>query len=187
MRCCATRRSRSIRRWRAISGSNGPTTTRAISTMAGRSRGRPTAAVTSSITGDQGMILRDRIGVDVGRKLSLEDGVAWAAAHRVRFIDVQLDAGANALGTIDAKRAAAVRASCERAGIHLGLHTASAVNVAEYAPYVGEAVDAYLRAYVDAAVMLGAEWVVVHAGLPFTSDRHPRMQVGRVRPRRLAG
>ena len=97
------------------------------------------------------MTLRDRIGVDVGRKLRLEDAVAWAAGHSVRFIDVQLDTGANALGTIDDARAAAVRAGCERHGIRLGLHTSSAVNVAEYAPFVGEAVDRYLEAYVDAA------------------------------------
>ena len=97
------------------------------------------------------MNLRERIGVDVGRELPLEDAVSWAAAHQVRFIDVQLDTGANALGTIDDARGAAVRAACERHGIHLGLHTASAVNVAEYAPYVGDAVERYLEAYVDAA------------------------------------
>jgi len=100
------------------------------------------------------MSLRERIGVDVGRKLPLEQAVEWAAAHQVRFIDLQLDSGANALGTIDDKRAAAVRAACERHGIRLGLHTASAVNVAEYAPYVGDAVERYLEAYVDAAAAL---------------------------------
>ena len=102
------------------------------------------------------MSLYDRIGIDIGRKLPLEDAVAWASAHRVRFVDVQLDTGANALGTIDERRAAALRASCERLGIHLGLHTSSAVNVAEYAPYVGDAVEQYLSAYVDAAILLGA-------------------------------
>jgi sugar phosphate isomerase/epimerase len=132
------------------------------------------------------MNLRDRIGVDVGRKLPLEDAVAWAAEHGVRFIDVQLDTGANALGTIDGARAAAVRADCERHGIRLGLHTASAVNVAEYAPFVGEAVDRYLEAYVDAASRLGAGWIVVHAGFHFTSDRDQRMRAGRERLTRLA-
>ena len=121
------------------------------------------------------MTLRDRIGVDVGRKLRIEDALAWAAEHRVRFVDVQLDTGANALGTIDTARAAAVRAGCERHGIRLGLHTASAVNVAEYAPLIGEAVDRYLEAYIDAASLLGAGWVVVHAGFHFTSDRDERM------------
>jgi sugar phosphate isomerase/epimerase len=132
------------------------------------------------------MNLRDRIGVDVGRKLRLEDAVAWAVEHRVRFIDVQLDTGANALGTIDSARATAVRAGCEQHGIRLGLHTASAVNVAEYAPFVGDAVDRYLDAYVDAAALLGAGWIVVHAGFHFTSDRDQRMRVGLERLRRLA-
>ena len=34
------------------------------------------------------MSLRDRIGVDIGRKLPLEAAVEWAAAHQVRFVDV---------------------------------------------------------------------------------------------------
>jgi sugar phosphate isomerase/epimerase len=132
------------------------------------------------------MTLRDRIGIDVGRRLRLEDAVAWAAEHGVRYIDVQLDTGANALGTIDKARGAAVRAGCERHDIHLGLHTSSAVNVAEYAPFVGEAVDRYLDAYVDAAARLGAEWIVVHAGFHFTSDREERMRAGLERLTRLA-
>ena len=131
------------------------------------------------------MALHDRIGIDIGCKLSLEDAVTWAAAHSVRFIDVQLDTGANALGTIDAPRAAVLRAACERHGVHLGLHTSSAVNVAEYAPYVGDAVEQYLTAYVDAGVLLGAEWIVMHAGFHFTSDREERMAAGRARLQRI--
>ena len=130
--------------------------------------------------------LRDRIGVDIGGKLALEDAVAWAVANDVRFVDLQLDTGRNALGTIDARRAALVRAAAERAGIHLGLHTSSAVNVAETAPYVGDAVDAYLRAYIDAARLLGAEWIVMHAGFHFTADRATRMQAGLARLERIA-
>src|SRR5579885_1899415 len=122
------------------------------------------------------MSLFDRIGIDVGRKLPLEEAITWAAAHAVRYVDVQLDTGANALGTIDRNRGAQVRAECERHGIHLGLHTASAVNVAEYAPYVADAVERYLEAYIDAATLLGAEWVVMHAGFHFTSDKEQRMQ-----------
>jgi len=131
------------------------------------------------------MNLFESIGVDVGRKLPLEEAVSWAAAHRVRFIDVQLDTGANAITTIDDARAAALRSACERDGIHLGLHTSSAINVAEYAPYVGDAVERYLEAYVDAAQRLGAEWIVVHAGFHFTSDRDQRMQTGRERLQRI--
>jgi sugar phosphate isomerase/epimerase len=131
------------------------------------------------------MNLYDRIGIDIGRKLPLEDAVAWASAHEVRFVDVQLDTGANALGTIDEPRAAALRATRERHGIHLGLHTSSAVNVAEYAPYVGDAVEQYLTAYVDAAILLGAEWIVMHAGFHFTSDREERIAAGRERLLRI--
>ncbi|MGE4046022.1 MAG: sugar phosphate isomerase/epimerase family protein, partial [Acetobacteraceae bacterium] len=129
--------------------------------------------------------LRDRIGIDVGRKLRLEDAVAWATRHGVRVIDVQLDTGENAFTRIDGGRARAVRQACEQAGIALGLHTSSAVNVAEYAPLVGEAVDDYLRAYVDAAVRLGAGWIVVHAGFHFTSDVRQRMQAGLERLQRI--
>jgi len=127
------------------------------------------------------MSLFDRIGIDVGRKLVLEDAVEWAAEHRVRYIDIQLDTGDNALPTISGIRGSRVRALCERHGVTLGLHTASAVNVAEYAPYVGDAVEAYLNAYVDAAVRLGAKWIVMHAGFHFTSDKAQRMQAGRSR------
>src|ERR1700722_9819958 len=131
------------------------------------------------------MSLFDRIGIDVGRKLVLEDAVEWAAEHRVRYIDIQLDTGDNALGTISGIRGSRVRALCERHGVTLGLHTASAVNVAEYAPYVGDAVEAYLNAYVDAAVRLGAKWIVMHAGFHFTADKAQRMQAGRTRLRRV--
>ena len=103
------------------------------------------------------MSLRDRIGIDVGRRLRLEDALEWAAEHEVRWIDIQLDTGANALGSFDDARAAGVRQACERYGVHLGLHTSSAVNVAEVAPYVGDAVERYLEAYIEIAPRLGAE------------------------------
>ena len=131
------------------------------------------------------MNLRDRIGIDVGRRLVLEDAVEWAAEHGVRFIDIQLDSGDNALPTITGVRGSRVRALCERHGVALGLHTNSAVNVAESAPYVGDAVDAYLKAYVDAAVRVGARWIVMHAGFHFTADRTERMAAGLARLQRV--
>ncbi|MBV8778309.1 MAG: TIM barrel protein [Alphaproteobacteria bacterium] len=130
------------------------------------------------------MPLIDRIGIDVGRKLVLEDAIEWAAENRVRYIDIQLDTGDNALGTISGVRGARARALCEKHRVALGLHTASAVNVAEYAPHVGDAVEAYLKAYVDASVRLGARWIVMHAGFHFTSDKAQRMQAGRERLQR---
>jgi sugar phosphate isomerase/epimerase len=129
----------------------------------------------------------DRIGIDVGRKLPLEDAIAWAAAHGVGLIDIQLDTGRNVVTSFDADRAGSVRRLCERHGVRLGLHTLSAVNIAEYAPLVADAVDAYLRAYIDAAALLGAGWVVVHAGFHFSADMQQRMQAGLERLRRAAG
>lgn len=125
-----------------------------------------------------------RIGIDVGEKLPLEDAVAWAAQTGVQIIDVQLD-GAGI--RIDAAHAGRIREQCERHGIRLGLHTSSAVNVAELAPFVGDAVDAYLNAYVDAAALLGAGWIVVHAGYHFSSNVTRRMDAGLQRLRRVIG
>lgn len=131
------------------------------------------------------MPLIDRIGVDIGRRLKLEDGITWAARNGVRYIDIQLDTGANAVTTFDDARADAIKASLERHGIHLGLHTLSAVNVAEYSPFLSEAVDAYLRAYIDIAPRLGAESIVVHAGYHFTADPTMRMEAGLDRLKRM--
>jgi sugar phosphate isomerase/epimerase len=82
------------------------------------------------------MTLRDRIGIDVGRRLRLEEAIAWAAAHEVRYIDIQLDAADDVLTGLDDARAAGIRQACQKHGVQLGLHTSSAVNVAEYSPFV---------------------------------------------------
>ncbi|RPI46246.1 MAG: sugar phosphate isomerase/epimerase [Betaproteobacteria bacterium] len=130
------------------------------------------------------MNLRDRIGIDLGRKIRLEEGIDLAARHGVKFIDVQLDTGENGLDRFDDARCAAVRTACASHGIELGLHTASAVNVAEYAPILADAVDRYLRAYIDIYGKLGARWIVVHAGYHFSSDKAMRMQAGLERLKR---
>lgn len=130
--------------------------------------------------------IKDRIGIDVGRKLSVEDAVDWAADNGVRYIDCQIDIEPNALESFDEVRCAPIRAACEKRGIHLGLHTLSAVNVAEMSPFLRDAADAYLRGYIDAAKRLNAEWVEVHAGYHFTSDKAPRMEAGLQRLQRAA-
>ena len=132
------------------------------------------------------MKLKDRIGVDIGRRAKLEDGIAWAVKHGVRYIDIQLDTAQNALTTFDERRAAQVKALVEKHDLHLGLHTLSAVNVAEYSPYIAEATDEYLKAYVDMYNRLGAQWIVVHAGYFFTSDKKMRMEAGLERLERIA-
>jgi sugar phosphate isomerase/epimerase len=131
------------------------------------------------------MNLRDRIGIDIGRRLKLEDGIEWAAKNGVRYVDIQLDTAANALTMFDDRRAEAVRTLCEKHGIRLGLHTLSAVNVAEYSPYVAEAVDQYLKGYIDIYPRLAAQWIVVHAGYHFSSDKKMRMEAGLERLKRI--
>ena len=110
------------------------------------------------------MKLIDRIGVDISRRLKLEDAIVWAAKHRLRHIDIQLDTGENALPKFDAKRCAGVRKLLDKHGVELGLHTNSAVNVAEYSPHVSDAVTDYLKRYVDLVPRLGASWTEMHAG-----------------------
>jgi sugar phosphate isomerase/epimerase len=127
----------------------------------------------------------ERIGIDVGEKLPLEDAITWAGREGVAIIDVQLDGGDNAFTRIDSARAGHVRDLCARHGVRLGLHTSSAVNVAELAPLVSDAVDAYLRGYIEAAALLGAGWIVVHAGYHFSSRIEQRMRAGLDRLRRV--
>ena len=131
------------------------------------------------------MKLRDRIGVDISRRLKLEDAIEWAAKNHLRHIDIQLDTGQNALPTFDARRCAAVRKLLDKHGIELGLHTNSAVNVAEYSPHVSDAVTEYLKRYVDLVPRLGASWTEMHAGYHFTKDRKARMEAGKERLKRV--
>ena len=130
--------------------------------------------------------LKKRIGVDVGRRAKLEDGLAWAAANEVFYIDIQLDSGANAIETFDEARCESVKEMCKNHNIHLGLHTLSGVNMAEYSNFFRQAADQYLRAYIDMATRLDAEWIVVHAGFHFTADYEQRKQASLERLQRAS-
>ena len=121
------------------------------------------------------MNLKDRIGVDLGRRVSLEDGVDWAIVKGVKYIDAQLYIAPNGLTDFDEARCAPIREKTAANGIHLGLHTLSGVNIAEYSPFLSEAIDAYLKAYIDVALSLNAEWIVVHPGHHF-GDKEARME-----------
>ena len=60
------------------------------------------------------------------------------------------------------------------------------MNVAETSPFLRDAVDAYLEAYIDLAPRLGAEWIVVHAGYHFTADFERRKAAALARLQRAA-
>lgn len=129
--------------------------------------------------------MRDRIGIDINQKLPLERAVAWAIEHQVTYIDLCLDPTPELLET-GSPRLVSARRHLEQNGIRLGLHTLSAVNIAETSPYVGAATDAYLAAYLDAAQKLGAGWIVVHGGYHFGSDKRARMDAAVARIARAA-
>ena len=131
------------------------------------------------------MKLLDRIGIDISRRLPLEAAINWAAKHGLKHIDIQLDTGDNALDKFDTKRCNAVRRLLDKHGLELGLHSSSAVNVAEYSPIVADGVTAYLKRYVDLVVKLGASWTEMHAGYHFTKDKKMRMEAGKARLRRI--
>jgi sugar phosphate isomerase/epimerase len=128
--------------------------------------------------------LRDRIGIDVGRRLEPEQAVDWAILNDVRFFELCLDPDADLL-LAGAERAKAIRARLEGSPCQLGLHTLSAVNMAETSPLIAEAVEEYIRAYIRASRRLGAGWVVVHAGFHFTKDKQDRMKAGLERLKRV--
>ena len=130
--------------------------------------------------------LKSRIGVDIGRRAKLEDGLAWAAVNEVFYVDIQLDSGANAIETFDETRCESVKEMFQSHNIHLGLHTLSGVNMAEYSNLFRQAADEYLRGYIDMATRLDAEWIVVHAGFHFTADYEQRKQASLERLQRAS-
>ncbi len=133
------------------------------------------------------MTLRDRIGVDLGGRRPLEDGFTWAAAHNVFYVDTCLEGAPdhpNAPATWTPARVAALRRACQQHQIHVGLHSSSAVNVAETSPLMAEATDRYLQTYIELAGRLGAEWVVVHAGYHFSGDYPARQAASLARLQR---
>ncbi len=132
------------------------------------------------------MTLRDRIGIDLGQRNKIEDGIEAAIRHQVKFLDLKIDVAPNAIESLTDERVAAIRDQCEQHGIHIGVHTMSAVNTAEIAPHVRDGVEAYLMGHMDACKRLGGEWMVVHAGYHFTSDVQLRMEAGLERLKRLS-
>lgn len=128
---------------------------------------------------------KSRIGLDLGQHNRIEEGLALAAEHGVTYLDLKVDVAPNAIETLTEERVAGIRKQCELNDIQVGIHTMSAVNVAEVAPHVRDGVDRYLRGHLDACKKLGGEWMVVHAGYHFTSDIEMRMNAGLERLKRL--
>ncbi|MCH8223798.1 MAG: sugar phosphate isomerase/epimerase [Chloroflexi bacterium] len=129
--------------------------------------------------------LRDRIGFDAGTT-KLEDALEWSAANGFKYVDFNCDIGPNHLDDWSDARVSAVRQTCDGNGIHIGIHTLSAVNIAEFSPRLGEAADEYLAANIDLGRRVGAEWITVHAGFHFTTELEARRRASIERLKRAA-
>src|SRR5579859_6732855 len=127
--------------------------------------------------------LKYRLGTGAGGP-NLEDGLAWLAEHDFHQTDFNADHGENSLVEWSHERVRSVRALCEREDIHLGIHTLSAVNIADFSPYMSEAVDAFLRANIDLGKRLGVERILVHAGLHQSSELEGRRKASMEHPKR---
>lgn len=126
-----------------------------------------------------------RIGVDLNRRIGLEPGLDWAIAKDLKFLDICLDPDPELLDPKN-PRLAQARDRLAANGITLGLHTLSSMNVAENCPFLSDAADKYLAAYIRAAKAIGAGWVIVHGGYHFTADKQERMEVAVERLTRAA-
>jgi hypothetical protein len=66
-------------------------------------------------------------------KKSVDDGLRWAAAHGLHYVDFWLDTSPEAFVAFTVERCEAIRTRTE-----------AAVNIAGYASYLAEATDQYL-------------------------------------------
>jgi sugar phosphate isomerase/epimerase len=116
----------------------------------------------------------------------LERAIQWAVQHRFSHVNFNADQPANYPLTFTPRRIEAVRALADRNGLRLGIHTSSAVNMAEITPVMAAAADEYLRQNLDLARDLGCPYVICHGGFHFTSDREARLATAVERMQRAA-
>ena len=121
----------------------------------------------------------------MGKQVAFEVARIWAVESDIKLINLGLDGPANGPATLTDRRAARIREKAATEGVTPGLHTLSAVNMAEDSPFVRDAVDASMTSYIDAAARLGCAWIVVHAGHHFTGDVARRTEVSLERLHRL--
>src|SRR5215207_2273549 len=117
----------------------------------------------------------------------LERAITWAVEHRFSHVDFNADGPANYPATFPPERAAAIRGLAAEGGVGLGIHTLSAVNMAEITPVMAAAADEYLRQNVDLAQALGCGYLICHGGFHFSTDREARMDAALERMGRAVG
>jgi sugar phosphate isomerase/epimerase len=115
-----------------------------------------------------------------------EEAIRWAVAHGFRRVDFNADQPANYPASFAPERVAEVRELARAHDLTLGLHTLSAVNMAEITPVMHAAIDDYLHQNFDLAAELGCTYVICHGGYHFSSDRAARLAVAIDRMQRAA-
>jgi len=108
----------------------------------------------------------------------LEQAIRWAVEHGFRRVDFNADNAANYPATFTPERVALIRGLAADHGVAIGIHTSSAVNMAEITPIMAAAADAYVRQNLDLAQALGGTHVIVHGGFHFSSDVEGRFAAG---------
>ena len=61
--------------------------------------------------------MKHRIGIDIGVKKSIEDGLEWAETHGLRYVDFRLETGPDSFTALTPARCAAIRQRAEAVGI----------------------------------------------------------------------
>ncbi len=116
-----------------------------------------------------------RFGFDAG-SLAAEEAVEWAQSNGFGFIDFSVDCDANGPSSWTSSRIERFRSLTSRTGIRAGIHTSSAVNMAETSPLMRSATDDYLTTIIELAGRIACAWMVVHGGYHFTNDAPNRMR-----------
>jgi len=91
-----------------------------------------------------------------------------ARRHHVSWLEFGCQNPVNFPQTFDRERILRIRRLMERSAVRCGLHSASFVNSAEIMPQVRKAAEEHLKQYIDLAVALGCEYLVIHCGFHFS-------------------
>lgn len=114
----------------------------------------------------------------------LEQAIRWAVEHGFRRVDFNADGPPNYPATFTPERVRLIRALAADHGVTLGIHTLSAVNMAEITPVMAAAADEYVRQNLDLAQALGCAYVIAHGGYHFSSDVEARFDAAIARLQR---
>lgn len=108
----------------------------------------------------------------------LEQAIQQAADFGFSRVDFNADGPPNYPGTFTPERVERVRSLALEHGISLGIHSSSAVNMAEITPVMAAAADEYVRQNLELAKALGCTHVICHGGFHFSSDVEARFAAG---------